>query len=49
MNFCRIRDIPTRFVFESALELINETKVGTFQMRGSSSSEGNLSFTRIEH
>lgn len=28
----RIKDIPVRFVFESALELMRETKVGTFKM-----------------
>jgi hypothetical protein len=32
----RIGDIPTRFVFESALELINETKVRDFQIAGNS-------------
>ena len=32
-----IATVPTRFCFESALELMAETTVGSFQMKGSSS------------
>ena len=31
----RITHIPIRFMFESALELMSETKVGNFEMKGS--------------
>ena len=31
----RISHIPIRFMFESALELMSETKVGNFEMKGS--------------
>eukprot|EP01036_Dinobryon_divergens_P025656 gene25656-34229_t len=31
-----IQSVPTRFCFESALELMAETSVGSFQMKGSS-------------
>lgn len=33
-TFYRISNIPIRFVFESALELMSETKVGGFEMKG---------------
>eukprot|EP01041_Mallomonas_annulata_P000983 gene983-1922_t len=36
----RIDHIPTRFCFESALELMKETSVGSFKMAGGSSGSG---------